>query len=64
MQAVNWGILLKTPMRAGKSRIGQRKKLGCNVATGEVSVDPLGSSRPGVVLQRDRKFKQGARLLL
>lgn len=62
MQAINWGILLKTPMRAGKSRIGQRKKLGCNAAIGEASADPLGSSRAGVVLQRYLIFKQEARL--
>lgn len=63
------GILLgsslrNTPQREWGNKIGQRKKLICDVVTTEVPASPIGSSGIKMVLQSCPKLKQEGQDLL
>lgn len=46
MRVVTWGVLLETPVRGGKGRVGQRE-LSFEAVTAVASSDPLRNLRPG-----------------
>lgn len=59
VQEFNWGVASGTYLKESeRNKIGQRKKLICDVVTTEVSASPTGSSRVEMVLHSSPKLKQ------